>query len=102
MTVSGLPENQATTEFKITKARINLKKPNQGRGEEGGARRRSPGYVNHSGGLKFERSATQVVTLSNFRINLSAGKTGTLEGNVNGGTARVRLGVLSERHASTR
>lgn len=93
VTVSGLPENQAATEFKITKARINVKKPNRGRGKKSAPKKVS-GYVNHSGGLKFERGA-QVVTLSNFRVNLSAQKTGTLEGNVNGGTARVRLGVLS-------
>jgi len=36
------------------------------------------------------------VTLSNFRINLSAGKGGALDGNVNGATARVRLGKLSD------
>ena len=94
VTVSGLPENKATTEFNITKARINLKKPNKGQGKKAMPKKVS-GYVNHSGGLKFERSPTQVVTLSNFRINLSAQKNGTLEGNVNGGSARVRLGVLS-------
>lgn len=93
VTVSGLPENQAATEFKITKARINLKKPNKGRGKKA-APKTVAGYVNHSGGLKFERG-TQVVTLANFRINLSAGKTGTLQGNVNGAPGRVRLGVLS-------
>lgn len=93
VTVSGLPENQATTEFKITKARITLKKANKGRSKKSASKTLS-GFVNHSGGLKFERGA-QVVTLSNLRINLSAAKKGTLEGNVNGGTDRVRLGVLS-------
>lgn len=93
VTVSGLPENQAATEFKITKARINLKKSNKGRSKKTSPKTLS-GYVNHSGGLKFERGA-QVVTLSNFRINFSAARKGTLEGNVNGGGARVRLGLLS-------
>lgn len=93
VTVSGLPENAGPTEFKITKARINLKKAGNGHGKKTGSKTLS-GYVNYSGGLKFQRDAA-TVTLSNFRINLSAHKTGTLEGNVNGGSARVRLGVLS-------
>ena len=93
VTVSGLPENAAATEFKITKGRINLKKANKGQAKRMGSKVLS-GFVNHSGGLKFQRDAA-TVTLSNFRLNLSARKTGTLEGNVNGGYARVRLGVLS-------
>lgn len=93
VTVSGLPENAGASEFKITKGRISLKKANKGRGKKAGSKTLS-GYVNHSGGLKFQRDAA-TVTLSNFRINLSARKTGTLEGNVNGDASRVRLGVLS-------
>lgn len=90
-TVSGAP---GAFDFPITKGRIVLKKGNKGHGKGAKPKKTLAGYVNHSGGLKFDQGATSV-TFSNLRINLSAGKGGALDGNVNAGSDRVRLGRLS-------
>lgn len=91
--LSAVAPATGSFDFPVTKSRAVIKKWNKGRGKKRG-KKTIAGHIDHSGGLMFSRGSS-IATISNLRIDFSAGKSGALTGKLSGARGRVRLGTLS-------
>ncbi len=97
VTTSGTAQSGTNTfTFSITGGRIEYKKGNHGKGH-GAKNKLLSGFILHAGsGLTFTKSTTTgtlSATISDFRISLSAGKSGRID--VSLGTGKLKLAKLS-------